>query len=196
LAAAEGYHIKYVVADTGTSLSQALTAAQTLVDQDHVFAVMAASAVTFAAAPFLASKGIPVVGSSEDGPEWNTTRNMFSVTGTPNYSNVETTFGLLLKMLGTTTVGVVGTGISPSSADSAKAEAISAQEAGLKVGYLNANLPFGTTNVEPIALGMKSGGVNALSTTINTTYVVGVGDGTAPGWCRSESGASSHGLWG
>jgi branched-chain amino acid transport system substrate-binding protein len=169
LAVAEGYHIKYVVADTETSPAQALTAAKTLVDQDHVFAVMAASAVTFAAASFLTSKGIPVVGSSEDGPEWNTTGNMFSVTGTPDYSKVETTFGLLLKMLGATTVGVVGTGISPSSADSAKAEAISAQEAGLKVGYLNSNLVFGTTNVEPIALGMKSGGVDAVSTTIDTT---------------------------
>jgi branched-chain amino acid transport system substrate-binding protein len=169
LAAKEGYHIKFYVADTGTNPTQTLAAAQSLVEQHHVFAVMAASALTFSAAPWLTENNIPVVGSSEDGSEWNTSKNMFSVTGTPNYSDVNTTYGKLMKLLGATTVGVVGTGISPSSSLSAKAEGVSAQEAGLKVGYLNADLVFGTTNVQPEALAMKTAGVNGMSTTINTS---------------------------
>src|SRR5262245_34707263 len=41
LAAKDGYTIKYVVADTASSPTGALAAAQKLVDQDHVFAVLA-----------------------------------------------------------------------------------------------------------------------------------------------------------
>src|SRR3954468_20812977 len=46
--APEGYTIKYVVADTATNPSQVLTAAQKLVQRDHVFAVIAHSALFYA----------------------------------------------------------------------------------------------------------------------------------------------------
>jgi branched-chain amino acid transport system substrate-binding protein len=94
---------------------------------------------------------------------------MFSILGTTDFTKVETTPGLILKKLGVTTVGTIGIGIAPSSAESAKGIAVSAQAAGLRVGYLNANLPFGTTNVGPIALAMKAAGVDGLVTAINTT---------------------------
>ena len=93
LAESEGYKINYVVADTATSPTQALAAAQKLVEQDHVFAVLALSAITFSAEPFLASKGIPVIGANVDGPEWATQRNMFSVSGTADYTKVFTQRG-------------------------------------------------------------------------------------------------------
>lgn len=167
VAAAEGYHIKMVVADTTTSPAGALTAAQKLVDQDHVFAVLASSALTFVAASYLASKGVPVIGTNQDGPEWLTKDNMFSVTGYQDFTKVFTNFGQFLKKEGATTVGTVGTGISPSSSESAKAAAVSAQVAGLKVGYVNANLPYGTTNVMPMAISMKANGVDALAPEID-----------------------------
>ncbi len=53
VAATMGYKIKYIVSDTGTSPSQALSGAQQLVEQDHVFAVIGVSALLFEAAPFL-----------------------------------------------------------------------------------------------------------------------------------------------
>ena len=52
-AGSEGYKIKYVVGDTQSSPTGALTAAQKLVEEDHVFAVVAISGLTFSAAPFL-----------------------------------------------------------------------------------------------------------------------------------------------
>ena len=167
VAAQEGYHIKMDVADTATSPSGALAAAQRLVQQDHVFAVLASSALTFAAASYLTSKGVPVIGTNQDGPEWLTQPNMFSVTGYEDFTKVFTNFGQFMKMQGATTVATVGTGISPSSAESARAAAVSAQVAGLKVGYVNANLPFGTTNVMPMAIAMKSAGVDALAPEID-----------------------------
>jgi branched-chain amino acid transport system substrate-binding protein len=168
LAAKDGYTIKYDVVDTGSSPAQVLSGAKKLVEQDHVFAVLASSALLFSAAPYLASQGIPVVGAAIDSTEWITDRNMFSVIGTQDYSKVYSQFGLFYKLVGATNLGSVGYSISPSSSQSAKAIALSAQDAGLKVGYLNASFPFGSTNVGPAVLAMKSAGIDAFSGSIQT----------------------------
>jgi branched-chain amino acid transport system substrate-binding protein len=168
LAAKEGYTIKYDVVDTASSPASALSGAQKLVEQDHVFAILGSSALLFSAAPFLASRGVPVVGVAIDSTEWITDRNMFSVLGTQDYSKVYSQFGLFYKLVGATNLGSVGYSISPSSAESAKAIALSAQDAGLKVGYLNASFPFGGTNVGPAVLAMKAAGIDAFSGSIQT----------------------------
>jgi ABC-type branched-subunit amino acid transport system substrate-binding protein len=156
-----GITFKFVVGDDGTSPTGALTAAQKLVQQDHVFAVVLNSAVGFGATTYLTAHNIPVVGAAEDANEWITAKNMFSTYGAIHTNQVNTTAGLLFKMLGATTVGVLGYSISPSSSESAKATAESAKAVGLKVGYVNASFPFGSTNVAPIALAMKTAGVDA-----------------------------------
>jgi ABC-type branched-subunit amino acid transport system substrate-binding protein len=173
-AASQGYHIKYIVVDTATNPAQALTSAQKLVTQDHVFAVIANSAITFAAAPFLASHGIPVVGAGVDATEWITDRNMFSIIGDLDFTRVYSVWGTVMKKLGVTNLASLGYSISPSSADTAKGNAISAQLAGLKVGYLNANFPFGGTNVGPAALAIKAAGSDGLITSIeqNTEFAL------------------------
>ncbi|HUJ64613.1 MAG TPA: ABC transporter substrate-binding protein, partial [Acidimicrobiales bacterium] len=168
LAAQQGYNIKVVQADSATSPTGVLTAAQRLVEEDHVFAVLLTSVVGFGAAPYLASKGIPVIGCACDGTEWISDRNMFSVIGTQDYNKVQTTYGEFFKAHGVTSIGTVGYGIEPSSADTAKNAALSAQHEGIKVGYINTNFPLGSTNVEPIALAMKNNGVNGLATGILT----------------------------
>lgn len=161
LAGRDGYRIKEVVADTGTNPGQVLTAAQDLVEQDHVFAVIAISAVTFTAAPWLTSHGIPVLGWSEDGPEWLTSRNMFSPGGPSDPAKGATTLTKFMKMVGVTNLGVVGYGYS-LSAEGVKSFADAARDGGLKVGYENTTVPLGSTNVQPLALAMKSAGVNGL----------------------------------
>jgi branched-chain amino acid transport system substrate-binding protein len=168
LAASEGYRIKYVTADTGTSPAGALAAAQKLVSQDHVFAVISVSSLTFSAAPFLRASGVPVIGSDQDGPEWLSYPNMFSVFGRQDATRASTTVGRFMKMEGATDVGTLGYGITPLSADAAKSYALSAKAAGLKVGYVNANFPFGSTNVEPVVLAMKSAGVNGMTPSVTT----------------------------
>jgi ABC-type branched-subunit amino acid transport system substrate-binding protein len=174
LAKRDGYTINYVVADTTTNPASVLPAAQKLVQQDHVFAVIAVSALTFSAAPFLTSQGVPVIGAAEDGTEWITSNNMFGAFGYTDPRIVTTTYGQYFKMEGGTNVGSLGYSISPSSAESAKGAAASAETAGLKTGYLNANFPFGSTNVQPVALAMKSAGVDAVtaSTDPNTAFAL------------------------
>ncbi len=174
LAAKEGYTIKYVVADTGSSPTGALAAAQKLVEQDHVFAVLAYSGATYAAEPFLESKGIPVIGVNIDATEWATAPNMFSVGGTSDYTKVFTQTGLEFKQLGATNIGSVGYSVSPSSSDTAKSGAVSAQLAGLKVGYLNANFPLGGTDTGPAVLAMKAAGVDGFTAPLdaNTEFTI------------------------
>jgi ABC-type branched-subunit amino acid transport system substrate-binding protein len=170
----DGYTIKYVLADTGSTPTGALAAAQKLVDEDHVFAVLAYSGATFGAEPFLKSKGIPVIGANIDASEWTTAPNMFSVAGTSDYHDVFTQTGLQFKGLGATNIAAIGYSVSPSSSDTAKSNAASAQLAGLKVGYLNANFPLGGTNAGPAVLAMKAAGIDGLAAPIdaNTEFAV------------------------
>jgi ABC-type branched-subunit amino acid transport system substrate-binding protein len=174
VAAKEGYNFKFVEGDSQTSPAAILAAAKKLVTVDHVDAVIAVSALAFGAAPYLTAQGIPVVGAAEDGPEWITAKNMFSVYGALDETKVGTSTGAFFKMEGVTNFGALGYGISPSSSEAAKGATVSAQEAGIKTGYLNANFPFGSTNVQPIALAMKSAGVDGLESTTdpNTSFAL------------------------
>ena len=173
-ASRNGYKIKYVVADTATNPVTATAAARKLVTQDHVGAVIAVSALTRLAAPYLTAQGIPVVGIAADGPEWLTAKNMFSVFGALNTTKVATTFGDFMKSRGVTTFGGLGYGVSPVSAENAKGNAASAKAVGIKVGYLNANFPFGSTDVGPVTLDMKTAGVDGFtaSTDPNTAFAL------------------------
>jgi branched-chain amino acid transport system substrate-binding protein len=174
VAASEGYKIRYVVGDTQSSPTGALTAAQKLVEQDHVFAVVAISGLTFAAAPFLSAHHVPVVGVAEDSTEWITSRNMFSVIGTEDYSKVISTYGEFFKRVGATRIGTLGFSIAPSAKEAAKAAAVSAEAAGLTAPYVNPEFPFGSTNVGPAAIAMKNASVDGLTTALtpNINYLL------------------------
>jgi branched-chain amino acid transport system substrate-binding protein len=154
LARQQGYHINLVVADTTSTPAGTLSAAQRLVEHDHVLAVIAESALTFAAAGFLTQQGVPVIGPSLDGEEWLTARNMFAEHSPDEPSRVPATVGNFLKLEGVTSLGSLGYAGAPNSAAAAQAYAVSAKHAGLKVGYLNTSVPLGSTNVAPLALGM------------------------------------------
>ena len=174
LASRDGYTIKYVVADTTSTPAGALAAAQKLVEQDHVLAVIAISGLTFAAAPFLESQGVPVIGVAEDSSEWTTDTNMFSVSGALHTNEVSTTEGQFFKMEGAKNLGTLGYTIVPSSKEAAESAAVSAQKAGVKAGYVNTSFPLGGTNVQPAALAMKSAGVDAVTSTVepNTAFAL------------------------
>jgi ABC-type branched-subunit amino acid transport system substrate-binding protein len=175
-AARNGFTVKYVEADTATNPATALAAAQKLVTQDHVDAVIAHSAITFAASNYLTAHNVPVVGAGEDGP-WTTSKNMFSVFGALHTTKVSDTLGKFYKMQGVTIVGAVGYSISPLSSESAKASIVSAESVGLKKGYLNSNFPFGSTDVQPEVLAMKAAGVNGFTATTdpNTAFALTTG---------------------
>jgi ABC-type branched-subunit amino acid transport system substrate-binding protein len=173
-AKAAGYDLTYVTADTTSSPAGAMAAAQKLVQQDHVDVVIANSALTFSAAQFLGQNGIPVIGLPQDGPEWQTAKNMFPVTGAIHTDKVVTTFGQIFKLGGATNIGTLGYQISPTSSQSAKGAAASATAVGLKAGYVNAAFAFGSTNVQPVAIAMKNKGIDGVTLSVdpNTSYAL------------------------
>jgi branched-chain amino acid transport system substrate-binding protein len=174
LANANGYHIKYVVADAQSTPTGALSAAHKLVEQDHVTAVIAISGLTFAASTYLTAKGVPVIGAATDGPEWITSRNMFSVFGFQDFHSVQTTTGDFLKLVGANNLAAVGYSVPQSSNLAAKNSAASAQHAGIKVGYLNAQFPLGSTDVGPLTLAIKNAHSDSLLAAIeeNTSFAL------------------------
>ncbi len=166
-AAREGYTVKYVVADTQTSPTAALSAARQLVTQNHVNVVLMESALGFSAAPYFTAQKVPVIGVSQDGPEWITSKNMFALSGVLRQDKVATTAADFFKMQGATTIGTLGYSISPSSAQFAKGQAIAAKSVGLKEGYVNSKFPFGSTDVQPVALAMKAANVDGMTAAVD-----------------------------
>ena len=166
-ARSQGYNFKLVVADTQTSPGVALSAAQKAVEQDGVFAMLANSSLTFGAAGYLTSHGIPVIGAAEDANEWQASANMFSVYGALHTNLVASTTGDFMKMQGVTRLGSLGYGISPASSESAKGAGVSAEAAGLQAPYVNGNFAFGSTDVQPVALAMKSARIDGFTASVD-----------------------------
>jgi branched-chain amino acid transport system substrate-binding protein len=159
-----GYKIKYVLADTNSTPTGALTAVQKLVQQNNVFAIVENSSDFFGAEPYALAQGIPVVGSGIDGPYWGSPKdtNIFDAAGPTNEDYELAVQGTFMKSQGVTKCASIGYAGSPSSALAAQGFVVSCQKAGLKSGYLNTQFPFGSTNVGPIALAMKAAGVDGL----------------------------------
>jgi branched-chain amino acid transport system substrate-binding protein len=160
----DGRQISLDVIDDQTNPAQDATAAQDLVSKG-VFGVIGESPVLFGGYKALQKAGVPVTGGGYDGPEWGQqpNTNMFSVTGAIDpHAPAYTGTAEFMKAHGVTTAGSFGYSISPSSTASAKGFIQSAGVAGLKKGYLDTSVPFGSVAVGPIALTLKSQGVNGI----------------------------------
>ena len=159
-----GYKIKYVVGDTTSTPTGALTAVQALVQHDNVFAIVENSSVFYGAEAYALRAGIPVVGDAIDGPIWTDPKNtnLFAAAGVLNQSYTILALGQFMKSQGATKCASIGYSSSVSSQQSASGFIKSCETAGLKSGYLNNQVPFGSTDVGPIALAMKAAGVDGV----------------------------------
>jgi branched-chain amino acid transport system substrate-binding protein len=160
-----GHKLDYVMGDDQSTGPGAVAAAQKLISQDKVYGILENSSFFSAAAPTTTRAGIPVTGVSFDaGPEWfdRKSTNIFDTYGYGNYTVTMSTFGQYFKSIGATKVGAIGYGSSPSSAMAAKAAVASATGVGLKAGYLDNSLAFGSTDVGPLVQKIKQSGTDAL----------------------------------
>jgi branched-chain amino acid transport system substrate-binding protein len=162
-----GHQIQYVIADSTSSPTGAQTAAQKLVQQDKVFAIISVTSYFFGAEQYLLKAGVPVLGTGFDGPEWIDPKNtnLVNVIGAYNPASAYASSGQAVKKLGGTACGSIGYIESPSASGSAKAFGLSCAAAGLKNAY-NQNIHFGDTNVGPTALQMKAKGVDSFYTAV------------------------------
>jgi branched-chain amino acid transport system substrate-binding protein len=159
-----GRHIKLITEDDASSPTGAGSAAQRLI-ASNVFGIIAVSPFIFGGAKTMQQAGVPVTGGAFDGPEWGLQpyTNMFSYTDPWDpHQPAYTTLPDFMKKNGVTTVASVGYGVSPSSTASAKGFMFASQHAGLKQGYLNTSLPFGSVDVTSISLEIKNTGSDGL----------------------------------
>jgi branched-chain amino acid transport system substrate-binding protein len=116
-----GYKIKYVVGDTTSTPTGALTAVQELVQHDNVFAIVEDSSVFYGAEAYALKAGIPVVGSAIDGPIWTDPKNtnLYSAVGVINLDYMQLALGQFMKAQGATNCASIGYSGSVSSQNSA-----------------------------------------------------------------------------
>ena len=158
-----GKKITLDVKDTGSSDSQTLSAAQTLVQQDNVFAIFAEASAFASAERYLNSAHIPVVGvPTPASAVWATPgyTNLFPFQGPENpQAPVPASVGAFLRSKGVTSLGSVTFSI-PGSEASGAAVVASARDAGIKIGYFNTNAQLGQASYTTYAIGLKDAGVN------------------------------------
>jgi branched-chain amino acid transport system substrate-binding protein len=173
----DGHPIKLVVLDDQSAVQQHQNAAQILVEQDHVFAVIDYSVFAFVTAPYFNKQGVPVVGGGFDGPEWGEQpyTNMFSIappTASAFAGNyyAYNTLPQFLKYIGVTDLAGVGyniqSGIRAQDGTFQMGRAL-----GIKQCYNNTSVPLGAVNFTAIALQVKSANCDGVvgTTTVQST---------------------------
>jgi branched-chain amino acid transport system substrate-binding protein len=154
-----------IVDDSGSTNN--LVAAQDLVQNRKVFLVVNNSPFAFLGYRYLLQNGVPMLGGGYDGNEYGQPGNekLISILGNtaPVYgAQYQPGFVDLMKKKGATKVGTVSYGASASSTAAAKnLQKYAVPAAGLDPAYTNTTVDFGTTDVGPLVLGMKSAGVDA-----------------------------------
>ena len=139
----------------------------TACSRQNVFAVAQNSSLAFLSYRYLEGEGVPVIGSGADGNEYGVAgnENLISTFGnvSPTVGAQYTYSGKILKAFGAKSAGAVGYSISPSSTAAAKGFVqYAAKQAGVKNGYLNTSVDFGSTDVGPLVLGMKNAGIDSI----------------------------------
>lgn len=160
----DGRKIKLIVLDDQTNPATNQLDANILLSRG-VFGVIEESALTFGGYKVLQKAGVPVTGGGYDGPEWGQlpNTNMFSIDGSFDPQDPQSSgIARFVKAHGGTECGSLGLGQVPSSAAAATGFIFSCEAVGLKKAYLDTSLPLTNISVAPLALEMRTAGVNAL----------------------------------
>jgi ABC-type branched-subunit amino acid transport system substrate-binding protein len=159
-----------------------LTAAQDLVQNRQVFAVVNNSPFAFVSYRYLQGAGVPLIGIGSDGTYYGAKGNENIISALGNAAPVTGLFydydTKLAKQLGATKIGSVAFGVAPPSLASAEAvQQYAAPASGLEPVYLNTSVDFATTDVGPIVLGLKNSGADAvyLPLVTNTDLLIAQG---------------------
>jgi ABC-type branched-subunit amino acid transport system substrate-binding protein len=158
------------------------TAAQDLVQNQHVFMVINDSAFAFLTYQFLLDSGVPLIGGGYDGTYYGLPGNEKIISG---FGNAAPVVGVtsdlgpkVAKSLGATKMASIGYGISPSSTAAAVSNGkYAAPAAGLQSVYTNTTVDFGSTDVSPIVLGIKNSGADAAFYAMNANTNLAIAQG-------------------
>jgi branched-chain amino acid transport system substrate-binding protein len=191
--------IDLVTADDQSSPQGDLTAAQKLVQQDKVYGILEVTPYFFGATQYLttAAKDVPVFGGAFDSsPQWlKNDNNLFgALPSVPDYSKVYAPIGEYFKSIGGTKIAAVAYA-NRASQDGMNQTLRSVKAAGLQQAYVNDTVPFGSTDVGAIVLGIIHSGADVLYLPINadTAFAVVAGLHQAGYKLKSVVSATGYG---
>ncbi len=169
-----------VEADDTSNPAGALASAQRLVQQEDVYAILSTSPFTFGGIQFLTTQAsdIPVLGDATDqNPGWREPgNNLFQSQAVPDPAHVFGQLGEYFSAIGGTTFAGASFPVQASQA-ALESAAESAEAAGLEVGYTNTEVPFGTSDVGAIVLGIRDSGADVLYLPITFDTALAVVEG-------------------
>jgi branched-chain amino acid transport system substrate-binding protein len=161
----DGRKLELVAVDDGTIGPKA--AAQQLVENDGVLAVIDFSSFAIGGAPYLQQQGVPVIGAAFDGPEWGEQpySNMFSFmppldTSVGGKFYTYDTPEIFLKSIGVTKLGTLAYGISQSAIQTSKSAVEAGKAHGITGCAADNSVQFGQSSFATEALTIRSKGCN------------------------------------
>jgi len=161
-----------------------LTAAKDLVENRDVFAVLNNSSFGFLTYRYLLEAKVPGIGPGYDGNYYSAkgNENVINMSGplvpeALNYDTVPT----VMKQLGGKKTAAIAYGASASSSAAAKTMQEYAVPAvpPLEAVYTNTSVDFGSTDVGPIALGIKNAGADSVYLPLQSSTNIAIVDGLA-----------------
>jgi branched-chain amino acid transport system substrate-binding protein len=168
-----GRKITLVEVDDKGDPAQNVAAAQNLVEQEKVYAILGQSAVGAASAPYLNSKGIPVVGWQLGLDIYGKYPNFFGFQNA-NAADIKSNYTMrnaeVMQEIGAKKVALIGSNQGNSAIFIEQiADAIKRAGKGLEVVYKTTDVPVGTTEFGSYAQQIKNAGADALYTGLATT---------------------------
>jgi branched-chain amino acid transport system substrate-binding protein len=161
---------KLVLAEKYDDASQATVNAQlarTLVQQNHVFAVVGVATAFFGGASFLSSTSTPTFGYvTED--NWSPAANMFGAYGSLlSFTTTEPFYPYVAKQLGARSVSVIAYNV-PQSADGCQAAVDGLEKYGVHIAYADLSHPYGN-DLSSDVVHMKQAGTDLVVSCMDET---------------------------
>jgi branched-chain amino acid transport system substrate-binding protein len=179
-------YIKYQEND-GASTTNDETEARDLVEQDHVFAVVAVGTPFFTGSTFLAQSGTPTFGYVVT-QDWNKYPNLFGAYGSYlDYTTEEPTAGFIAAQEHAKSVAVLAYNFGPSSAPCADI-ATGVTHYGFHLGFEDLNFGIGASPTADVQK-MKSAGVDTVFSCMEGT------DNLAFSQAMHQFGMNTHFVW-
>jgi branched-chain amino acid transport system substrate-binding protein len=179
-------YIKYQENDGGSTTNDE-TEARTLVEQDHVFAVVAVGTAFFTGSTFLAQSGTPTFGYVVT-QDWNKYPNLFGAYGSYlDYSTEEPISGYLSSELHAKSVAVLAYSFGPSAQPCADIAA-GITHYGFHLGFEDLNFGIGASPTADVQK-MKNAGVDLVFSCMEGT------DNLAFSKAMLQFGMNTHFVW-
>ncbi|MBO0728456.1 MAG: ABC transporter substrate-binding protein [Acidimicrobiaceae bacterium] len=175
-----GHPVKLIFNDDSLNPSTSLSQVTTMVQQDHVIAIIDGTDIDSAWAKFVSQKGIPVVGDNLANSTMYSDADFFPEGQTIN--TLPASIAAAAKKDGITSLGSVYCSSDPVCAELAKPIAQAAQAVGVKAPYA-AGIPETAPNYTAQCIDARSHGVNGMFVAESITVVEHfVNDCTAQGY--------------